>query len=94
MSYYDILKKLNKENLGRIKALFDEIETEFQMKGEPDIVIDFLPPNCRPRPSKEKITVEYTAFEGGEISKRLKALNFLKKHGVVVSHNVDSFHHL
>ena len=93
MSYYDILKELNKGNLNRIKALFDEIETEFQMKGEPNIVIDFLPPNCRPRPSKEKITEEYSAFESSEISKRLGALNFLKKHNVVVSHNVDSFHH-
>jgi len=93
MNYSDIIKKLDQTNREKVKGLFDEIETEFQIKGQPDIVIDFLPSNCRPRPSKEKITEEYTKFEGGEIKKRLGALNFLKKHKVVMNYNVDSFHH-
>ncbi len=93
MNYLDELKQLSTDNLNGVRVLFEEIDNEFQIKRKPDAIISYLPRHCRPRPSKEKITTEYTQYEYDEVKKRLNSLNFLKDRGVLNGYNVDSSHH-
>lgn len=93
MPFLNELKQLNSDNLNQIRVLFNEIDGELQMKKGKEVVVDFLPRHCTPRPAQEKITPAYSDYEGGEIKKRLNALNYLKDLNVVLGHNVDSVHH-
>jgi len=93
MEYSTALKSLSQINLNKIRTVFEEIDNEFQIKQSPKIIIPFLPSNYKPRPAQEKITPEYTEYEGIEIKKRTDGLNFLKNQGIIERYNVDTFHY-